>query len=47
MSDLQVTILDLVAAGIGRHQWHAEGTNDGELMGMPPTGKRSHHRHVD
>jgi steroid delta-isomerase-like uncharacterized protein len=41
MPDLHVTVDDLVASGdrvVTR--WHATGTNDGELMGMPPTHKR-------
>jgi steroid delta-isomerase-like uncharacterized protein len=40
MSDLSVTIEELIAtddAVITR--WRAKGTNDGELMGMPATGK--------
>lgn len=43
MPDLRVTIDDLVATDdrvVTR--WHVSGTNDGELMGNPPT-----HRHVD
>jgi steroid delta-isomerase-like uncharacterized protein len=43
MPDLHVTIDDLVASGdrvVTR--WHASATNDGELMGNPPT-----HRHVE
>jgi steroid delta-isomerase-like uncharacterized protein len=38
MPDVHVTIDDLVASGdrvVTR--WHASGTNDGELMGNPPT----------
>jgi len=38
MPDVHVTIDDLVASGdrvVTR--WHAAGTNDGELMGNPPT----------
>ena len=43
MPDLHVTVDDLVASGdrvVTR--WHASGTNDGELMGNPPT-----HRHME
>lgn len=42
MPDLHVTIDDLVADGdrvVTR--WHASGTNDGELMGNPPTHRRT------
>jgi steroid delta-isomerase-like uncharacterized protein len=41
MPDLHVAIDDLVASGdrvVTR--WHATGTNDGELMGNPPTHRR-------
>ena len=41
MPDLELVFDDLIAAGdkvVTR--WTARGTNDGELMGMPPTGKR-------
>jgi steroid delta-isomerase-like uncharacterized protein len=43
MPDLHVTIDDLVAVGdrvVTR--WRASGTNEGELLGNPPT-----HRHVE
>ena len=40
MSDLRVTIDDLVAGGDRvASRWHATGTNDGELMGNPPTNR--------
>ena len=41
MPDLEVVFDDLIATGdkvVSR--WTARGTNDGELLGMPPTGKR-------
>jgi len=41
MPDLEVVVED--AFGSGDRvctRWTARGTNDGELMGMPPTGKR-------
>lgn len=41
MPDLQVTVEDQIAAGDNvAIRWSARGTNDGELMGMPPTGRR-------
>lgn len=41
MSDLEVVFDDLIATGDNViTRWTARGTNDGELMGMPPTGKR-------
>ena len=41
MSDLEVIIDDVVATGDKvATRWRARGTNDGELMGMAPTGKR-------
>jgi steroid delta-isomerase-like uncharacterized protein len=41
MPDLTVTVEDLVAAGDKvAVRWSARGTNDGELMGMPPTGRQ-------
>lgn len=41
MSDLEVTADDIVASDDKVViRWTARGTNDGELMGMPPTGKR-------
>jgi steroid delta-isomerase-like uncharacterized protein len=40
MPDLQVTVEDQIAAGDKvAIRWSARGTNDGELMGMPPTGR--------
>ena len=40
MSDLEVVVEDVVASGDRvATRWRARGTNDGELMGMPPTGK--------
>ena len=40
MTNLEVTFDDLFAAGDRvAARWRARGTNDGELMGMPPTGK--------
>jgi steroid delta-isomerase-like uncharacterized protein len=40
MSDLSVTIEELIATDDAVFtRWRATGTNDGELMGMPPTGK--------
>jgi steroid delta-isomerase-like uncharacterized protein len=43
MPDLVVTIEDVFASGDRvASRWTARGTNDGELMGMPPT-----HRHVE
>jgi steroid delta-isomerase-like uncharacterized protein len=40
MSDLEVVIDDVIAAGDKvATRWRARGTNDGELMGMAPTGK--------
>lgn len=43
MPDLHITIDDLVAGGDRvATRWHASGTNDGELMGNPPT-----HRHLE
>jgi steroid delta-isomerase-like uncharacterized protein len=43
MPDLVVTIEDIFASGDRvASRWTASGTNDGELMGMPPT-----HRHVE
>jgi steroid delta-isomerase-like uncharacterized protein len=41
MSDLSVTVEELIAtddAVVAR--WRARGTNDGELMGMPATGRK-------
>lgn len=43
MPDLQVSVDDMIASGdkvVTR--WRASGTNEGDLMGNPPT-----HRHVD
>jgi steroid delta-isomerase-like uncharacterized protein len=41
MSDLEVVFDDVFAAGDRvASRWRAAGTNDGELMGMPATGKR-------
>jgi steroid delta-isomerase-like uncharacterized protein len=40
-SDLRMTVLDQVAEGdkvVSR--WRAEGTHDGELLGIPPSGNR-------
>jgi steroid delta-isomerase-like uncharacterized protein len=40
MSDLEVVIDDTVASGDRvATRWAARGTNDGEMMGMSPTGK--------
>jgi steroid delta-isomerase-like uncharacterized protein len=40
MSDLEVLVEDIVASGDRvATRWRARGTNDGELMGMSPTGK--------
>jgi steroid delta-isomerase-like uncharacterized protein len=40
MPDLTVTVEDQIAAGDKvAIRWRARGTNDGELMGMPPTGR--------
>ncbi|HEY1357437.1 MAG TPA: ester cyclase [Thermoleophilaceae bacterium] len=40
MSDLVVSVDEAVASGdLVATRWRAKGTNDGELMGMPPTGK--------
>ena len=39
--DLSLTIDDCFSDGdLVCIRWTSEGTNDGELMGMPPTGKR-------
>jgi steroid delta-isomerase-like uncharacterized protein len=41
MSDLKVTFDEAFGSGdFVATRWHAEGTNDGELAGMPATGKR-------
>lgn len=41
MSDLEITIDDMFATeDRAVTRWTARGTNDGELMGMPPTGRR-------
>jgi steroid delta-isomerase-like uncharacterized protein len=41
MPDLKVTIEEIFASGdFVATRWTARGTNDGELMGMPPTGNR-------
>lgn len=38
--DLHLTVEDLIAEGDKvAVRWTAKGTNNGELMGMPPTGK--------
>jgi len=38
--DLRLTVEDLIAEGDKvAVRWTAKGTNNGELMGMPPTGK--------
>lgn len=40
MPDIAVTIEDLIADGdTVVTRWMARGTNDGELMGMPPTNR--------
>ena len=40
MSDLHVTVDDVFAEGnMVAMRWSVEATNDGELQGMPPTGK--------
>ena len=39
--DLHITIEEMCSDGdLVCTRWVSEGTNDGELMGMPPTGKR-------
>jgi steroid delta-isomerase-like uncharacterized protein len=39
--DLDITDLEVIADGdTAASRWTAEGTNDGEFMGMPATGKR-------
>ena len=41
MSDLNVALEDVFARGDRvASRWTARGTNDGEMMGMSPTGKR-------
>jgi steroid delta-isomerase-like uncharacterized protein len=41
MSDLRVTVEDLFATDDRvATRWRAQGTNDGELMGMPASGNR-------
>lgn len=41
MSDLELTVDDVFASGDRAvTRWTARGTNDGELAGMPPTGRR-------
>ena len=41
MSDLVVSVEDMIASEDGvATRWRARGTNDGELMGMPPTGRQ-------
>jgi steroid delta-isomerase-like uncharacterized protein len=40
MSDLVVTVEDVFASGdLVATRWRARGTNDGDLMGMPPSNK--------
>jgi steroid delta-isomerase-like uncharacterized protein len=40
--DLRVTVEECFSDGdLVCIRWSSEGTNDGELMGMPPTGKRA------
>src|SRR6476620_7973337 len=42
MSDLELTVDEMFAAEdkvVTR--WHGHGTNDGSMMGMPPTGMRA------
>ena len=42
MSDLELVVEDVIAAGDKvATRWRARGTNDGELLGMPPTGKHT------
>jgi steroid delta-isomerase-like uncharacterized protein len=42
MSDLECVVEDIFASGDKVcTRWTARGTNDGELMGMAPTGKRA------
>ena len=42
MSDLVLAIEDTIATEDKvATRWRARGTNDGEMMGMPPTGKRT------
>ncbi len=39
--DGKITVDEVIAEGeIVAHRWTATGTNTGELMGMPPTGKQ-------
>lgn len=41
--DIRITIDDEIAEGDKvAVSWHAEGTMEGELLGIPPTGKRGH-----
>ena len=41
MSDLQVVYDDVIAAGDKvASRWTARGTHDGELQGIPPTGRK-------
>jgi steroid delta-isomerase-like uncharacterized protein len=40
-SDLRMTVVDQVAEGdMVVSRWRAEGTHDGELLGIPPSGNR-------
>ena len=41
--DLKVTVDDVIAEGsMACVLWHGDGTNSGELMGIPATGKTVH-----
>jgi steroid delta-isomerase-like uncharacterized protein len=41
--DLKLTVDDVIGEGnLTYLSWHGEGTHTGELMGIPPTGKKVH-----